>query len=418
MNLSINPTRYILGAVIALMLVGAFAVPLSRVHAQTLSASSGQIQALQATIERLQRIIEMLMQIRELQATIGDLQNGEVEDGGSYSINDVESVTVEYHTSNFDGDPDRYTIELENGDEHVVYAYGNAPESAFHDDIRDTGYTGDIDDLLDMVEEEESDDSFDLDDVSSVTVDESKTYIDGPYLYVVTLKSGGKIEISACSNCTASSFEQAFRDAGYVGDVDDLIDMVTEEEKDASATVDSKTYTTENPTVTGTATGVDKLGISIDNGDKVYGSGSTIRVVDGRWSHKVSTDLAEGKYRVSAYSITNEFLGSGNILVEKQIDSGSEGTLKILHHAGESRTIAAEGTVQLPSDVSTPCGPITVGTISWGDGTTSKISGLGCSSASQAYNVEHTYSTTGTYTVKLLDYSSDLIDQESASVAG
>lgn len=57
----------------------------------------------------------------------------------------------------------------------------------------------------------------------------------------------------------------------------------------------------ENPTITGTATGVDFVGFAISDGDKVYGSGN-IPVIKGVWSHKVSTDLMEGReYEVIVY---------------------------------------------------------------------------------------------------------------------
>jgi hypothetical protein len=58
---------------------------------------------------------------------------------------------------------------------------------------------------------------------------------------------------------------------------------------------------TPNPTVTGTAkSGVTSVGFSIGQGDKIYGSGP-IAVTNGRWSHTISEDLADGKYTLTLY---------------------------------------------------------------------------------------------------------------------
>ncbi len=58
---------------------------------------------------------------------------------------------------------------------------------------------------------------------------------------------------------------------------------------------------TPNPTVTGTAkAGVNSVGFSIGQGDKIYGSGP-IAVNNGRWSHTVTEDLADGKYTLFLY---------------------------------------------------------------------------------------------------------------------
>lgn len=81
--------------------------------------------------------------------------------------------------------------------------------------------------------------------------------------------------------------------------------------------VNSGTFDTENPTITGTANLlVQKVGISISyQGEKVYGSGPTIPVSNGRWSHKVTTDLRDGQYLVDLYSTTNVKIGSATITV-------------------------------------------------------------------------------------------------------
>ncbi len=53
----------------------------------------------------------------------------------------------------------------------------------------------------------------------------------------------------------------------------------------------------KNPLITGVASGVNEVTVSIASlsGDKVYGSG-LIPVVNGQWSHRVTTDLTDGSY--------------------------------------------------------------------------------------------------------------------------
>ena len=96
-----------------------------------------------------------------------------------------------------------------------------------------------------------------------------------------------------------------------IGDVDDDSEKAT---GSISAISDSK-----NPVVTGTAEGTEYIGFSVDNGDKVYGSGD-ILVQDGKWSHTISTDLSAGDYRLVLYI--------KNIDVDQKTFSVSEVTLE------------------------------------------------------------------------------------------
>jgi peptidoglycan hydrolase-like protein with peptidoglycan-binding domain len=68
---------------------------------------------------------------------------------------------------------------------------------------------------------------------------------------------------------------------------------------DISVTI-SSISNSENPTVKGTAYGVGEVGFSVDNGDKVYGSGD-IEVEDNEWSHKITKDLDDGEYTLTVY---------------------------------------------------------------------------------------------------------------------
>lgn len=81
--------------------------------------------------------------------------------------------------------------------------------------------------------------------------------------------------------------------------------------------VNGGTFSTNKPTITGTANNTDKVGISIDNGDKVYGSGSTITVGSGgNWSHTLTEALANGTYNVQLYSKDSKLLGSAKITIQ------------------------------------------------------------------------------------------------------
>lgn len=65
------------------------------------------------------------------------------------------------------------------------------------------------------------------------------------------------------------------------------------------ATIDDKD--TANPTVTGTTNiGITEVGFSIDQGDKIYGSGP-ISVTNNRWSHTITQNLKPGTYTLTLY---------------------------------------------------------------------------------------------------------------------
>lgn len=70
--------------------------------------------------------------------------------------------------------------------------------------------------------------------------------------------------------------------------------------KDATITSIDDTDT-PNPTVTGTAKqGVANVGFSLDQGDKIYGSGA-IPTMNNRWSHTISEALKPGTYTLTLY---------------------------------------------------------------------------------------------------------------------
>lgn len=74
----------------------------------------------------------------------------------------------------------------------------------------------------------------------------------------------------------------------------------------------------KNPLITGLANGVNEVVVSVHNssGDKVYGTAS-IPVVNGQWSHRVTTDLTDGSYvfKTFANNILMQEFGSTILLI-------------------------------------------------------------------------------------------------------
>jgi peptidoglycan hydrolase-like protein with peptidoglycan-binding domain len=74
----------------------------------------------------------------------------------------------------------------------------------------------------------------------------------------------------------------------------------------------------KNPVVKGSAYNTKKVGFSIGNGDKVYGSGE-ISVKDNKWSHRVQTDLQTGSYTLTVY-LDNSKVASKSFSVRNNVD--------------------------------------------------------------------------------------------------
>ncbi len=91
----------------------------------------------------------------------------------------------------------------------------------------------------------------------------------------------------------------------------------------------------ENPIISGTAHGTKVVGFSIGNGDKVYGSGN-ISVVNGKWSHKVRTDLNAGEYEVILYINNTEY-------ARKQFEVGENETIAPTMSLTVSPEVITEG---------------------------------------------------------------------------
>jgi hypothetical protein len=78
--------------------------------------------------------------------------------------------------------------------------------------------------------------TFTIKDVKSVTskyVDPSEQMADEEYtLYTITLKSGKVVEVKQCGFCAPKGRDEAFKKAGYRGDVDALRKMAEKEDDD------------------------------------------------------------------------------------------------------------------------------------------------------------------------------------------
>lgn len=167
----------------------------------------------------------------------------------------------------------------------------------------------------------------------------------------------------------------------------------------ASVTFDYNSFATENPTLSGSAKGTTLFGITVDNGDKIYGSGKTIVPVNGKWSHKVSEDLKDGSYHVIAYDAQNEKLGSASISVQSTGTSGD--TLSATPVSG---TAPLQVLFNGVTNVKKSCGG-GLATLDFGDGSTPyQIMFPADLCKAKSWSVLHTYSA-GVYTAKLYNGS-------------
>ncbi len=177
--------------------------------------------------------------------------------------------------------------------------------------------------------------------------------------------------------------------------------------KNALVQFEPITYGTPNPTLLGSATKVSTFGISVDNGDKVYGSGPDAITVSsaGRWSHTITTALANGSYNVKAYDKSNNEIGSGTFRVATEnttpsVDtSGSTASdmFSASPLAGKKPlTVTFTGTVNAKKS----CGGGSY-TLSFGDGTSYDISVPADLCRVSSFTTTHVYAKDGTYTSAL-----------------
>ncbi len=72
----------------------------------------------------------------------------------------------------------------------------------------------------------------------------------------------------------------------------------------------------------------------------------------------------------------------------------------------DANTVTLVGTITRNPrpDVVEVCGPLSKGTLDWGDGTTGSIVGLGCAGDASTFEVQHVYTESGSYEIKVKDH--------------
>lgn len=141
------------------------------------------------------------------------------------------------------------------------------------------------------------------------SVDTYKGYLDGK-LFITTRKI---TEAAALENCKLNETKNPTKSIRCTWGGKEIY---RKDVKTVSGTINSSGLTTYDttPVISGSAKNTDVVGISISNGDKVYGSGD-VKVKNGRWSVTVSPALKTGKYAVTLYS-ANESLASAKLFIE------------------------------------------------------------------------------------------------------
>lgn len=145
-------------------------------------------------------------------------------------------------------------------------------------------------------------------------------YNTGYYGYL-TASAAGKMQIAL--GIVTSASDSAY---GIVGPVTrEAIACGTTLSSSASIDSRSLTTTSSHPLITGTATNVKTIGLSISTsgGDKFDGTG-TFSVVNGRWSVTLNNEVyTPGTYGIKVYDGSNNFLTSGtlNVTTNSTLDS-------------------------------------------------------------------------------------------------
>ena len=102
----------------------------------------------------------------------------------------------------------------------------------------------------------------------------------------------------------------------------------------------SSVSNSENPTVRGFAYNTNTVGFSVDQGDKVYGSGQ-ITVVNNVWSHKISTDLENGEYNLTV-TVRNKVVARTSFMVQNPSISFARVSMTVDEYNDSSDTMVAE----------------------------------------------------------------------------
>jgi hypothetical protein len=237
--------------------------------------------------------------------------------------------------------------------------------------------------------------SFTITDVKLVTkkyVDPNKMMADEEYtLYTILLENGKEIKVKECGFC--QDRDAAFKKAGYKGDVDALRAKAT------SSTDDGKTFTIKDVK----SVVVKYVEKSLFDGHNVY----TITLISGR-----VVTIKECGFCFDSVSAFRKagYKGEISALVklakeetpDKNTSAKSPKFLKVTR-ADDTNDVIVKVYVRRNLGTSTIAvtGPISLGTIDWGDDTADEtISAL---QGTKSIKLTHTYAAEGKYTITLTD---------------
>lgn len=236
------------------------------------------------------------------QNTREKMKSGCVPQSKAYTLTDVKSVTkksVDPMPMAIDDEYTLYTVTLNSGKVHT-FKKGFSPFGAFENQVKATGYTGDIPALLALATTIST--SYGIDDVASVRLDSSKTLFDGPAVYTIKLRSGAQVIVSVCVSrgCTQANIDTAFKDSGYTGDIPKLIALA---KKARVCTNERRTY----------QEGETRSSSSIFTANKYLSSDRSYVCRNGSWEvvKKVASSTQElgvivaGRIVTAKFSLTN-----------------------------------------------------------------------------------------------------------------
>jgi hypothetical protein len=119
----------------------------------------------------------------------------------------------------------------------------------------------------------------------------------------------------------------------------------------------------------------------------------TVVTVDEVWF--APRDMQVKAFRDSGY------IGDIDALIKLSTTAVAQEGLKVNVSA---KTASLTATLsQKSGEIATVCGPTKFGTVTWGDGVSETVYGLGCSANTQAIPITHTYKNTGSYTITVSD---------------
>ncbi len=176
----------------------------------------------------------------------------------------------------------------------------------------------------------------------------------------------------------------------------EVMDRNSQEKKASRDTVttDSAGYIT----VGGSAT-VPKLYITVlKNSSSVYQS-QLFNVVNGRWSYKLTTALAQGTYNIALLDEAGNVLESGSVYLNPSMPKDSTGGISVTTPTLNVTTTPGSLWVSIQGSTGKGCDGKTY-TLDYGDGVNATVP-MGSGSCQPIFTRSYPYKTAGTYTIYL-----------------